>query len=164
MGRVTSHHPRASPMVCRSALVVLALVIPARTSAQDSTTHSPAAGRVVTLSLTEALQQARANSPAYRQALNDASPARWGVRNAYGSLLPSVLASTDFGYTGSGQSNFGGGFTRPTSAFLTSGYSLGLQWQLSGRSLQAPEESGGWATTRGPDPRAIRWLGRGGRP
>jgi outer membrane protein len=127
-------------MMRRSALVVLVLVTPARALAQDSTTHSPPAGRMVSLSLAEALREARANSPAYRQALNDASPAKWGVRNAYGNLLPSVLASTDFGYTGSGQSNFGGGFTRPTSAFLTSGYSLGLQWQLSGRALQAPAQ------------------------
>jgi len=127
-------------MMRRSALVALVLVTPARALAQDSTTHSPAAGRMVSLSLAEALREARANSPAYRQALNDASPAKWGVRNAYGNLLPSVLASTDFGYTGSGQSNFGGGFTRPTSAFLTSGYSLGLQWQLSGRALQAPAQ------------------------
>src|SRR5215207_10408297 len=109
------------------------------TPARD-TTAALRAAPAVTLSLAEALQQARANSPAYRQALNDASPAKWGVRSAYGSLLPSVVASTDFGYTGSGQSNFGGGFTRPTSAFLTSGYSLGLQWQLSGRSLHAPAQ------------------------
>ena len=34
--------------------------------------------------------EARANSPAYRQTLNDAGPAKWGVRNAYASLLPSV--------------------------------------------------------------------------
>jgi outer membrane protein len=114
-------------------------MFPARASAQDSA-QAPLPSRSVSLSLAEALHQARANSPLYRQALNDAGPARWGVRNAYGSLLPSVTATSDFGYTGSGQSNFGGGFTRPTSAFLTSGYSLGLQWQLSGRSLQAPSQ------------------------
>jgi outer membrane protein TolC len=125
-------------MIRWSAVVVVALVLPSGASAQDSTAQSAAAARMVSLSLTEALRQARANSPAYRQVLNDASPAKWGVRNAYASLLPSVVAATDFGYTGSGQSNFGGGFTRPTSAFLTSGYSLGLEWQLSGRSLQAP--------------------------
>jgi outer membrane protein len=94
----------------------------------------------VSLSLAEALQQARANSPTYRQTLNDAAPARWGVRNAYGSLLPSLTATSDIGYTGSGQSNFGGGFTQPTSAFVTSGYSLGIQWQLSGRTLTAPAQ------------------------
>ena len=118
-------------------LVLLAGAIPASVSAQDSSLASPAA-RSVRLSLAEALEQARANSPMYRQALNDASPAKWGVRNAYGNLLPSVVASSDLGYTGSGESNFGGGFIRPTSAFLTSGYSLGLEWQLSGRRLHAP--------------------------
>jgi outer membrane protein TolC len=126
-------------MIRWSALLVLASAFPARAPAQDSSLVSPAR-RAVSLSLAEALEQARANSPVYRQALNDASPARWGVRNAYGNLLPSLTASSDFGYTGSGQSNFGGGFTRPTSAFLTSGYSLGLEWQLSGRSLHAPRQ------------------------
>jgi outer membrane protein len=107
--------------------------------AQDTTAaHGPAP--VVTLSLEEALQMARANSPAYRQTLNDAGPAKWGVRNAYGSLLPSVNVGSDLGYTGSGQSNFGGGFVRPTSAFVTSGYNIGLQWQLDGRVLTAPAQ------------------------
>src|ERR671911_1030611 len=127
-------------MIRRSALVVLALVIPVRASAQDSTTHSPAADRTVSLSLTEALRQARAHSPVYRQTLNDASPARWGVRNAYGSLLPSISASSELGYTGSGQSNLGGGFTTTTSSLLTSGYSVGLEWQLSGRALIGPAQ------------------------
>jgi outer membrane protein len=122
-----------------SGLVALVCVLPPGVRAQDSTRASPAL-RSVSLSLADALQQARANSPVYRQALNDAGPARWGVRNAYGSLLPSVTASTDLGYTGSGQANFGSGFTRPTSAFLTSGYSLGIGWQLSGRSLTAPAQ------------------------
>jgi outer membrane protein len=122
---------------CR--LLGLAWVIPASVGAQDSTRAIPPASSV-SLSLDEALRQARAHSPTYRQTLNDAAPARWGVRNAYGSLLPSVSASTDVGYTGSGRSNFGGGLTLPTSAFLTSGYSLGLEWQLSGRTLTAPAQ------------------------
>jgi len=94
----------------------------------------------VTLSLQEALDQARANSPTYRQTLNNADPARWGVRNAYGSLVPSVSVGSDIGYTGSGQTNIGGGFVLPTSAFLTSGYDVSLQWQLDGRTLTAPAE------------------------
>jgi outer membrane protein len=111
--------------------------IPVVGAAQDTTAalRPPAA---VTLSLEDALQQARAQSPTYRQTLNDAGPAKWGVRNAYGNLLPFVSVSSDFGYIGSGQSNFGGGFIRPTSAFLTSGYSLGLTWQLDGRALSGP--------------------------
>jgi len=126
-------------MIRWSGLLVLACVYPAVAPAQDSA-QAPVPSRSVGLSLAEALQQARANSPMYRQALNDAGPAKWGVRNAYGSLLPSVTASSDFGYTGTGESNFGGGFVRPTSAFLTSGYSFGLLWQLSGRNLQAPSQ------------------------
>jgi outer membrane protein len=121
---------------CR--LLLLAMLLPSALAAQDSIQPAPRA--TVTLSLAEALQQARSHSPAYRQTLNDAGPARWGVRNAYGSLLPSITASSDIGYTGSGQSNFGGGFTRLTSSFMTSGYSLGVEWQLSGRTLTAPAQ------------------------
>ena len=122
------------------SLLAVAVLAPSAAAAQDTTATAPPRP-VVTLSLAEALQQARAHSPAYRQILNDAGPARWGVRNAYGSLLPSVTASSDLGYTGAGESNLGGGFTtRATSSFLTSGYSLGLEWQLSGRSLTAPAQ------------------------
>jgi outer membrane protein len=126
-------------------LLALAWLVPAALAAQDTTQTRPPdttatlrPAPAVALTLADALGQARANSPAYRQTLNDANPAKWGVRNAYGGLLPSVMASGDLGYTGSGQSNFGGGFVRPTSAFLTSGYSLGLFWQLDGRVLSAP--------------------------
>ena len=126
-------------------LLALVWLLPASLAAQDTTQTRPpdttAALRpapAVSLSLAEAMGQARSNSPTYRQTLNDAGPAKWGVRNAYGSLLPSVTAAGDVGYTGSGQQNFGGGFVRPTSAFLTSGYSLGLFWQLDGRVLSAP--------------------------
>jgi outer membrane protein len=119
--------------------LALVALCPGAAAAQDTTAVLRSAP-TVTLSLDEALQQARANSPTYRQTLNDAGPAKWGVRNAYGNLLPSVNVSSDLGYTGSGQSNFGGGFVRPTSAFVTSGYNLGLQWQLNGRTLTAPAE------------------------
>jgi len=126
-------------MIRWSGLLALVWALPAGALAQDSTRVSPALPSV-SLSLAEALRQARANSPAYRQALNDAPPARWAVRNAYGGLLPTLSASTDLGYTGSGQANFGSGFTRPTSSFVTSGYSLGVGWQLSGRTLTAPAQ------------------------
>jgi outer membrane protein len=126
-------------MIRWCGLLASACLLHCPAAAQDSTQAAPPP-RVVTLSLAEAIRQARAHSPTYRQTLNDAAPARWGVRNAYGSLLPSVTASSDIGYTGSGQSNFGGGLTLPTSAFVTSGYSLGLQWELSGRALTAPAQ------------------------
>jgi outer membrane protein len=126
-------------------LLLLAWTVPGSGAAQDTTQirrpDTTAAARpapAVTLSLADALKQARSNSPAYRQTLNDAAPAKWGVRNAYGNLLPSATVSGDVGYIGSGQTNLGGGFVQPTSAFLTSGYSLGFFWQLDGRVLSAP--------------------------
>jgi outer membrane protein len=126
-------------MIGWCSLLASSLLFASAAAAQD-TTGAAGSDPAITLSLAEALQQARRNSPGYRQVLNDASPARWGVRSAYGSLLPSLNASTDLGYTGSGQSFFSGGFTLSTSPFLTSGYSLGLQWQLSGRALTAPAQ------------------------
>src|SRR5689334_24057844 len=109
------------------------------TPAQDSATAVLAAP-AVTLSLQEALDQARAHSPTYRQTLNDAGPAKWGVRNAYGSLLPSVSVGSGLGYTGTGQTNIGGGLVQPTSALLESNYDLTFQWQLDGRTLTGPAE------------------------
>ena len=126
-------------------LVAVVCFAPVRLEAQDTTTVSkadtalpPRPAPTVTLALQEALDQARANSPTYRQTLNDAAPARWGVRNAYGNFLPSVGVAGDLGYVGSGRSNIGGGLTIPTSAFLTSAYSLGLTWQLDGRVISGP--------------------------
>jgi len=58
---------------------------------------------------------------------------RSGVRNAYGSFVPSVTTNASMGYTGSGQSDIGGGLVRSTSAYLTSSYSLMLSWQLDVR-------------------------------
>jgi outer membrane protein len=126
-------------------LIALAGCLPVGVRAQDTSsvraTDSilpPKVAPTVTLSLAEALERARGNSPIYRQTLNNAGPAKWGVRNAYGSFLPTVNASADLGYTGSGQTNLGGGLIQPTSAFLTSGYSLGLQWQLDGHVISGP--------------------------
>lgn len=131
--------PRHPLMLSRCSLLALALGLPGMAIAQDSV-PATAPHPAVTLSLAEAMRQAQANSPTYRQTLNDAGPARWGVRSAYASLLPSVTASSDLGYVGTGETNLGGGFTTRSSAFLTSGYSLGLDWQLSGRRLTAPAQ------------------------
>jgi outer membrane protein len=126
--------------------LTVALLSPAPGIAQDTTTTrradttaaAPPQAPAVTLSLQDAIQQARANSPVYRQTLNDAGPAKWGVRNAYGGFLPTVNVAGDLGYLGSGETNIGGGLIQPTSAFLTSGYTLGLNWQLDGRVLSGP--------------------------
>ena len=91
-----------------------------------------------TLSAAEALGLARQNSPAYRQVLNDRGPARWGVRNAYASFLPSFNVSGGMGYTGSGSSTFGGSTFSQTSPAISSNYNYGFNWQLDGQVLSQP--------------------------
>jgi outer membrane protein len=132
-------------MKCWVGLIALAACLPIAAGAQDTTSHSvadtlvsPRIASTVSLSLAEALDRAHGNSPAYRQVLNDANPARWGVRNAYGSFVPSVTGNASMGYTGSGRTDIGGGFIQSTSAYLTSGYSLMLTWQLDGHVLSGP--------------------------
>jgi outer membrane protein len=129
-------------------LLAVVCLLPVPAGAQDTTAIRKADSTLpsrpaptVTLSLQEAIDQARANSPVYRQTLNDAAPARWGVRNAYGSFLPTVAVAGDLGYVGEGESSIGGGFTVGTSAFLTSGYSLGVNWQLDGRVISGPGQA-----------------------
>ena len=78
-------------------------------------------------------------SPAYLQVVNNAAPARWGVRNAYGTFLPSLNVSGGVGYTGSGESQFGAFFDQ-TSPFVSSNYQIGLQWRLDGRVLAGPSQ------------------------
>src|SRR4051794_12277211 len=119
-------------MKCWVGLIALGACLPIAAAAQDSTHSvadtlvSPRISSTVSLSLADALERAHGNSPAYRQVLNNANPARWGVRNAYGSFVPSVTGNASMGYTGSGQTDFGGGLIRSTSAYLTSTYSLML--------------------------------------
>jgi hypothetical protein len=92
----------------------------------------------VTISLAEALGQGRANSPAYRQALNDAGPAGVSVRNAWGQLLPTLGVGGNIGYTGEGKSTFGGETFNQVSAAMTSGYGVQLDLRLSGSTILGP--------------------------
>ena len=119
-----------------SALLVVALVATVPLNAQDTTQAVPIRA---TLTLSEALQQAQANSPTYRQVLNDAGPARWGVRQAYSQLfLPSATVSLGLGYTGAGSSTFGGTEFTQSSPSYNSNYDISLGWRLDGQTLTAP--------------------------
>lgn len=99
------------------------------------------AQQTATLSLAVAIDQAQRNSPAYRQFLNDADAARWGVRNAYANaLVPSLNVASSLSYTGSGAATFGGSLFNQSSPTLSSGYGVQLNWDVSGRTLSAPAE------------------------
>src|SRR5881628_1598984 len=91
------------------------------------------------LSLADALALARANNPAYRQTIHDRSPAGWGVRNAWSSLLiPSLTASGAIGYSGPGQQRFLTTDFSQSVSTRSSSYSFDLNWQLSGETLTQP--------------------------
>lgn len=120
-------------------LLGLCLVLPAGLAAQQPspTVVPPRPAPTVSLTLEQAMQQARRSSPTYLQVLNDGGPAQWGVRNAYANLLPSFDVSSSMSYTGSGASTFGGSTFNQSSPSLSSGYSLSFNWQLSGQELAA---------------------------
>jgi outer membrane protein len=115
-------------------LVVLTILVPGNAGAQE--------GRA-TLSLDEAIRLARANNPDYLARTTDAINADWAVRAAYGALLPGASANTSFQYQASGTPRFGS-FTggdfglSETPAYYISGYSLGVNYHLSGATLLSP--------------------------
>ncbi|MDH4131437.1 MAG: TolC family protein [Gemmatimonadota bacterium] len=119
----------------RSVRILLLLTVPTLLQAQAPQGQE---APVVTLGLEEALAQARNYNPEYRQQLNNLSTANTQVRSAYGSLLPGASVSAGMDYTGSGQTNFGQGFTRSTSAVVGSSYSAGFYWDIDGTRLLAP--------------------------
>jgi len=123
----------------RTILALAALLSPLALEAQSPTLSAPA-GEAYTLTLDQALTTAKANNPIYRQALNAAGPAKWGVTSAWGNLLPWFGMSGGLSYTGSGQANLGQGVTvqQQISAQTGSNYQLGFTYQLNGSTILAP--------------------------
>ncbi len=93
------------------------------------------------LTLAQALELAKLNSPTYRQSLNDADPASASVRAARGGMLPTVSTSAGVGYTGSGRSTFGGSFFNQTSPTVSSSYSINADWRLNARTFMEPAQA-----------------------
>lgn len=113
-------------------LFIMALLLPGVATAQAAPQ---------TLSLAEALRLARANSPAYRQVLNDADPANVALRAARAALFPTFGVGGGFGYTGAGRSTFGGSFFNQSSPAVSSSYSIDAQWSLNARTWLAPGQA-----------------------
>lgn len=116
------------------AVLLLALA-PAAPAAAQGVPTAPAF-----LSLDEALELARRHNPGYLAALNDREVADWGVKAAYGQLLPWASASGGLGWQGSGSQRIGnltledlGVGEQPN--YYSSSYSLGLNYSISGAVL-----------------------------
>ena len=112
------------------------------------------------LSLGEALLLARSNNPFYLQAADAAASAAWGVREAYGQLLPSVTASGTLAYSGHGQQligNFtGDDLGAGSTDYLISNYSLGVSQSYGpstyyglSRSRAERSAAGAWLNAEG---------------
>lgn len=99
-----------------------------------------------TLTLEEAVTLARRNNPEFLQQQNDVTVAEWGVRGAYGALLPGASASTSYSYTAAGSQRIGN-FTgeelglATSTDYYASSYNLGLNYRVSGSSLLAPGQA-----------------------
>jgi outer membrane protein len=103
----------------------------------------PVSAQGPTLTLAEAIELARRNNTGFLTTQDEIVNADWAVRESYGALLPGASASTSFSWQDAGTPRFGifnasdFGFASSTS-YLSSSYSLGLNYQLSGSSIMAP--------------------------
>ena len=114
-------------------LPALALLVAQAALAQAP---APAPG---TLSLEQAITIARQNNPTFQQVVNGRRSADAQVRSAYAAFLPSVGTSFSSSYNQGGRQFFGGSVLEASSDALTSSYSLGLNYSLSGASLMQPK-------------------------
>lgn len=127
------HRPSVKQGAGRAAAWLLALIVlpllPGAAAAQE-----PQDG----LTVREAIALARENNPAFLQQRNDLDVANSAVRAAYGGLLPRASASTSFGYTAPGEVRLQTLSLGQEPASYSSSYSLGLSYQLDGRTLLEP--------------------------
>ena len=90
------------------------------------------------LTLAQALELARQNSPTYRQAQANADPAEEAVKAANWARLPTLSIGTGMSYTGAGSSTFGGTTFSQTSPSVSSSYNIAANWQLNTRNFLTP--------------------------
>ncbi len=115
--------------------IPLALLLASALSSQQVPTR---------LTLEDALQIAEQNNPNYLATRNDVDVDDWNVRAAYGALTPSLSVGGNVGWVGAGEQNFGGGIigsdlgVTDQPNFYSSGYSAGLNWNLSGNEWYGP--------------------------
>jgi outer membrane protein len=87
------------------------------------------------LTLEQAIDQAVHNNPGFLAQQNDQASADWGVRTAYGAFLPSASANAGLSYQKSGVQRIEGttlDFGVQGTDYLSSNYSLGIGWGLTG--------------------------------
>jgi outer membrane protein len=91
-----------------------------------------------TLSLESALAATRERNPDLLAQRNDIVAARAATRAARADFIPSASVSADLGYTAPGVARFGSEDFGENPAYYSSGYSLGIDYQMSGAKLMQP--------------------------
>ncbi|HLM67536.1 MAG TPA: TolC family protein [Longimicrobium sp.] len=120
------------------ALVFAALAVLASPLAAQQPTGQPAPQQDG-LTIEEAINTARTGNPDMLAQRNDQRSTRAAVRAARADLyLPSANAQADFGYTGSGVQRFGSEVFGARPQYYSSGYYLGIGYELSGAKLMQP--------------------------
>ncbi len=137
-GKPTRRLPLLTRLLQSGALALALFFVPRGTDAQDFVP--------IALTLEEAIDIVLQNNPGLQAAFNDEDVANWNVRSAYGALFPSLSADAGVSWQGAGEQTFGSltaeqlGFANQPS-FMFSNYSLGLRYQLDGRTVMAPGQA-----------------------
>jgi outer membrane protein len=95
------------------------------------------------LSLDQAVELARRNSPTLLQQGNDVDVARAAVKTARGDLLPTLGTSLSFGYTAPGERRSGSVVIAQQPSVLTSSYGVSASYGLSAQRLLLPRAAQG---------------------
>jgi len=90
------------------------------------------------LSIEQAVDQARRNNPDLQQTLNNRISARAAVRTAYGALLPRADASLSAQRQQGGQQIFSGASLGASSDVNQSSYQIGFDYRLNSASFITP--------------------------
>jgi outer membrane protein len=124
---------RSLSRLLRAGVPAAAIVLaPVEVTAQQPEAATP------TLTLEQAMAIARENNPEFQAQANDVDVARWQVRSAQASLLPTASVSNSFGYTASGERRFDSVGLGQQPAIYSSTFNLGGALDLNGTRLLQP--------------------------
>jgi outer membrane protein len=113
-------------------------LVAAATQASAQAVPRDSATQTTTLTLDQAIDQARRNNPVLQQTLNDRIGARAAVRSAYGALLPSADASLSAQRQQGGQQIFSGTSLGASSDVNQSSYQIGFNYRINSATLITP--------------------------
>ncbi len=127
----------------------MALAIPVLAQEPMVATSADSAGPAPTapeLRLADAIELARRNNPAYQVARNQRVNADWGVKSAWGNLIPQLSANAGASWQSAGSQQFGSitsdqlGFGGQPSYYFSS-YGLALNLDVNGSTLMRPSQA-----------------------